>query len=120
MSPERRLLSRIATCESFLIGILCLIGLIPWPKPAEKRGRPYVYSPTVMLRCFVVRLWLRIPSNNALHSFLSIDRSYNARIMRACGLLDRLPDRRTFDRRFRTISSDVRSRIDSMGGMFID
>src|SRR5712692_10206380 len=73
-----------------------------------------------MLRCFVVRLWLRIPSNNALHSFLSIDRSYNARIMRACGLLDRLPDRRTFDRRFRTISSDVRSRIDSMGGVFVD
>jgi len=65
-------------------------------------------------------MWLRIPSNNALHSFLSIDRAYNARIMRACGLPDTLPDRRTFDRRFRTISSDVRSKIDSMGRLFVE
>jgi len=73
-----------------------------------------------MLRCFIVRIWLRIPSNNALHSFLSIDRAYNARIMRACGLPETLPDRRTFDRRFRTISSEIRSRIDFMGGVFVE
>jgi hypothetical protein len=119
MAPKRRLLSRLLFSESFLIGILGLIGLIPWPKPSEKRGRPYVYSPTVMLRCFVVRIWLRIPSNNALHSFLSIGRAYNARIMRVCGL-DRLPDRRTFDRRFRTISTDVKPKIDSMGRLFVE
>ena len=94
--------------------------MIPWPKPSEKRGRPYLYSPTVMLRCFIVRIWLRIPSNNALHSFLSIDRAYNVRIMRACGLPGMLPDRRTFDRRFRTISSEIRLRIDFMGGVFVD
>lgn len=110
--------------ESFLIGVLCLIGLIPWPKPAEKvkkrrSGRPFVYSPTVMLRCFIVRIWLRMPSNNALHAYFSIDQEYNRRVMKACGLEDRLPDRRTFDRRFRTISSDVRSRIDAMGWLFI-
>jgi hypothetical protein len=120
MRPKRRLLSRILHSHSFLIGILCLIGLIPWPTPAtKKQGRPYVYSPTVILRCFVVRMWLRIPSNNALHSFLSIDLEYNARIMSACGL-GRLPDRRTFDRRFRRISSEVMSRIDFMGDLFVD
>ena len=108
--------------ESFLIGILRLIGLIPWPRVvAKKRGRPYVYSPLVMLRCFVVRLWLRIPSDNALHSFflLSVDNRYNARVMLACGL-DRIPDRRTLDRRFRGVSSDVSSRIDSMGHLFVE
>src|ERR1022692_4596295 len=119
MAPKRRLLSRSVCSESFLIGILRLIGLIPWPRPSEKRGMPYVYSPTVMLRCFVLRIWLRIPRNDALHAFLSIDREYNARMMRACGL-DRLPDRRTFDRRFRSISSDVRSRIDRMGRLFVE
>jgi hypothetical protein len=119
MAPKRRRLSRSLYCGSFLIGILRLIGLIRWPTPVKKRGRPYVYSPTVMLRCFVVRLWLRIPSNNALHSFLSIDNPYNARIARACGFR-RLPDRRTLDRRFRTISRDVRPRIDSMGKLFVD
>jgi hypothetical protein len=74
-----------------------------------------------MLRCFVVRLWLRIPSNNALQSFflLSECKQYNARIVLACGL-DRVPDRRTFDRRFRRISPDVKSKIDSMGHLFVE
>ena len=43
---------------------------------------------------------------------------YNRKVMRVCGL-DRLPDRRTFDRRFKTISIDIRSRIDAMGMLFI-
>ena len=96
---------------------LCLIGLIPWPKPRKKRGKPYYYSPTVMVRCFIVRVWIRIPSNNALHEYFSIDKLYNRKVMRICGL-DRLPDRRTFDRRFKTISIDIRSRIDAMGMLF--
>jgi hypothetical protein len=121
MRPRRRLLSRILRSGSFLIGILCLIGLIPWPTiPSKKVGRPFVYSPLVVLRCFVVRIWMRIPSNNALHAFLSVDNPYNRRIMRECGLSSSLPDRRTFDRRFRRISSDVKSRIDSMGRLFVD
>ncbi len=127
MIRGRRFLSRILHSESFLIGILCLIGLIPWPTPAKKRrGRPYVYSPVVMLRCFIVRIWMRIPSNNALHSFflLSVDNLYNERIMIACGL-HRIPDRRTFDRRLRNIASDggdedLGPRIDPMGQLFVD
>jgi hypothetical protein len=120
MIPKgRRFLSRILHSESLLIGILRLIGLIPWPRVVTgKRGRPYVYPPTVMLRCFVVRIWLRIPSNNALHSFLSTDNPYNARIMVACGL-DRIPDRRTFDRRFEAESLALRPRIDAMGELFV-
>jgi hypothetical protein len=117
MITKRRFLSRIKI-EPFLIGILCLIGLIPCPKPVKKRGRPYVYSPTVMLRCFIVRIWLRIPSNNALHAYFSIDNVYNKKVMKVCGL-DRLPDRRTFDRRFRIISFDIKSRIDAMGILFV-
>lgn len=120
MTSKRRLLSRIFKAESFLIGILCLIGLIPWPRVAKRqRGRPYVYSPTVILRCFVVRIWLKIPSNNTLHSFLSMDLEFNIRVMSACGL-GTIPDRRTFDRRFNGISSDLKSRIDSMGELFVE
>jgi hypothetical protein len=72
-----------------------------------------------MLRCFVVRVWMRIPSNNALHAYLSTDHPYNRRVREACGGLDRLPDRRTFDRRFRSASPDIGSRIDSMGHLFV-
>ncbi len=104
--------------DSILLRILFLIDVIPWPKPLKKRGKPYYYSPTVMVRCFIVRVWLRIPSNNALREYFSIDMPYNRRVMESCGL-DRLPDRRTFDRRFKTISIDIRSRIDAMGILFI-
>lgn len=117
MKGKRKFLSRIKS-ESFLIGILCLIGLIPCPKPVKKIGRPYVYSPTVMLRCFIVRVWLKIPSNNALHHYFSIDKAYNRKVMKACGL-DKLPDRRTFDRRFKTISLDIKARINIMGALFV-
>ena len=118
MITKRRFLSRVKS-ESFLIGILCLIGLIPYPKLVKKRGRPFYYSPTVMLRCFIVRVWLRIPGNNALHNYFSIDIPYNRKVMKACGL-DRLPDRRTFDRRFRIISFDMKHMIDAMGMLFVN
>ena len=38
--------------------------------------------------------------------------------MKSLGL-DKLPDRRTFDRRFKVIPIDKRSRIDAMGMLFI-
>jgi hypothetical protein len=75
--------------ESILISILYLIGRLPWPTfktSNNSRGRPYVYSPTVILRCFIVRLWFRLDSNNALHEFLEMDYPYNKKIMKACGL----------------------------------
>jgi hypothetical protein len=122
MIKGRRFLSRILVSESFLIGILRLIGLIPWPRVVtQRRGRPYVYPPLVMLRCFVVRVWLRIPSNNALHSFflLSAENPCNAKVMAACGL-DRVPDRRTFDRRLDSSSLHLENRIDAMGWLFVE
>ena len=86
--------------DSILLRILFLIGMIPRPKPNREKGRPFYYSPTVMVRCFIVRVWIRIPGNNALHEYFSMDMPYNRKVMKACGL-DRLPDKRTFDRRSR-------------------
>jgi len=76
----------------------------------RRRGRPYVYSPTIILRCFIVRLWFRLDSNNALHEFLELSYPYNKKIMKRCGLTQ-IPDRRTFDRRLKTISIDIKERI---------
>src|SRR5919197_2674512 len=91
--------------------------MIPWPESHRKRrrrGRPYVYHPTVILRCFVVRIWLRLDSNRALDDFLAMDYyPYNRKIMKACGLTS-LPDRRTFDRRLAKISVDIKERIAAM------
>ena len=68
--------------------------MIPWSESQKKRrrGRPYVYLPTVILRCFIVRLWFRLDSNNALHEFLELDYPYNKKIMKRCGLTQ-IPDR---------------------------
>jgi Transposase DDE domain len=97
-----------------------LIGLIPWPEShMKRRGRPYVYPPTVILRCFVVRIWLRLDSNKALHDYLSMDYyPYNRKVLKVCGLTH-IPDRRTFDRRLSTISVDIKERISSMGNLFV-
>src|SRR5579863_3588141 len=115
MHLTRSFLSKIKS-ESFLIGILHLIGLLSLYTDADKRGRPYVYSTTVMLRCYVVRIWMRIPSNNCLHHYFSIHTRYNRKIMKSCGL-DTLPDRRTFDRRFKVLP--VGSMISTMGKRFV-
>ena len=78
-----------------------------------------MYPPTVMLRCFVVRMWLRLDSNRALHDFLAMDYyPYNRKVLKACGLTS-LPDRRTFDRRLSTISIDIKERIAAMASLFV-
>jgi hypothetical protein len=63
------------------------------------------------MKCFIVRIWFRLDSNNALHEFLEMNYyPYNKKIMKACGLTQ-ISDRRTFDRRLRTISTDIKERI---------
>ena len=96
-----------------------LVGLIHWPHNNKLRpGRPYVYSPTVILRCFIVRIWFRLDSNRALHEYLAMDLPYNRKIMKRCGL-SRVPSRRTFDRRLAMISNDIKNRITTMGELFV-
>ena len=102
-----------------------MIGLIRWPHNSRGgggggggRGRPYFYSPTVILRCFVVRIWFRLDSNRALHEYLAMEIPYNKKIMKGCGL-SRVPSRRTFDRRLVTISKDIKNRITTMGELFV-
>ncbi len=103
--------------ESILFNILYLIGYMPWPTfVRRKRGSPYVYSPTVILRCFIVRIWFRLDSNNALHTFLNMDCChYNHKLAMACGLVSIPCSRRTFDRRLKTMPTDIKGRISTMG-----
>lgn len=117
MQIKKRFLSKLQS-ESFLIGILRLIGLLSLYNDSDHytRGRPYVYPTTVMIRCFVVRVWMRIPSTNALHYYFSLGTKRNQKIMKACGM-HTLPDRRTFDRRFKIIP--IRQIIANMGSVFL-
>ena len=65
-----------------------------------------------------MRLWFRIDSNNALHTFLSMDCQYKYKLALARGLA-KIPNRRTFDRRLKTISTDIKERISTMGYLFV-
>ena len=79
-----------------------------------------MYSTTIILRCFIVRIWFRLDSNRSLHHYLSIDLPYNRKVMRACGLSEsHLPSRRTFDRRLKTVSIDIKERVTAMGRQFV-
>ncbi len=70
------------------------------------------------MRCFIVRIWFRLDSNNALHTFLKLDCQYNRKLAVACGLI-KIPSRRTFGRRLKTISTDIKQRISAMGYLFV-
>ncbi len=47
-----------------------------------------------------------------------MDCLYNHKLALACGLV-LIPSRRTFDRRLKTISTDIKDRISTMGYMFV-
>lgn len=105
--------------ESALLGvlfILCKLELFKKIDAKTKLGRPYTYSNITMLCCFVVMLWMRLGSVNALYAWLSKDYRLNTRVREACGLKT-LPDRRTFDRRFASLPfADL---ISGMGHQFV-
>ena len=66
-----------------------------------------------------MRLWFRIDSNNALHIFLNMDCQYNSKLAVACGLIKIPSKRATVDRRLKTISTDIKERISTMGHLFV-
>ncbi len=47
-----------------------------------------------------------------------MDYQYNHKLALACGLIT-IPSRRTFDRRLKTISTDIKERISTMGYLFV-
>jgi hypothetical protein len=48
-----------------------------------------------------------------------MDRQYNSKLALACGLVSIPCSRRTFDRRLKTIFTDIQGRVSTMGYLFI-
>jgi len=93
-----------------------MLGTLSLYEDVIRRGRPYVYPTVMMLQLLIIKTWMRIPSNNMLHYFLSLDTSQNRKIRSICNLYN-LPDRRTFDRRFKIIP--LKEIIGTMGSVFL-
>ncbi len=103
------------TSESFLIGVLYLVGTLSLYEDILKRGRPYVYPTVLMVQLYIIKSWMRIPSNNTFHYFLSI-KCNNDKLLKVCRLTQ-IPDRRTIDRRFQNLP--ITQMISSMGNLFV-
>lgn len=84
-------------------------------KVPPRRGRPYVYSTTVLLRCYLLMLlWPRWRSYAALHTALS----QHSLLCRLVGL-PALPHRTTLMRRFKVLEQPLKARIWAMGLAFL-
>ncbi len=114
MSKQMKIPGKILS-ESFLIGVLHLVGMLSLYEEVFRSGRPYVYPTIQMVQLFIIKLWMRIPSNNTLHYFLSIKPS-NDKLLKVCKLTQ-IPDRRTIDRRFQFLP--ISDMISTMGNKFI-
>ena len=101
--------------ESFLIGVLYLVGTLSLYENVIRCGRPYVYSTILMVQLFIIKSWMRIPSNNTLHYFLSI-KCNNDKLLKVCKI-QQIPDRRTLDRRFQNLP--ISTIINNMGNLFV-
>jgi len=109
----------IETAESNLLLLLRLVDEVYWPELPKKRGRPYVYSPLVILKCFIAMVWLKLDSHRGLYSKLNSGTPEAERLREACGL-QRIPSRRTFDRRFNSVASDLKQRILTMAELLCE
>ena len=88
--------------NSTLIGALHIASCLDLTRKTDaetKRGRPYAYNNNTMLRCYIVMMWMKLNSVNSLYKWLSRGDDFNTSVRKACGL-EKMPDRRTFDRRF--------------------
>jgi len=114
MSKQVKIPNKIL-CESFLIGVLYLVGMLSLYEDAIRRGRPYVYPTILMVQLFIIKSWMRIPSNNTLYYFLFI-KTQSDELLKVCKL-NKIPDRRTIDRRFQVLPID--KIIGRMGNLFL-
>ena len=68
-----------------------------------------------MVQLFIIKSWMRIPSNNTFHYFLSI-KCNNDKLFKVCKLTQ-IPDRRIIDRRFKVLPiGDI---VNAMGNLFV-
>lgn len=90
--------------DLLLVKILKIVlYLLPEMTLSQKRGRPFVYSPQVMVCCFIVMAAKHL-TVRGLHAVLTKKEDLQGIAVRHVIPFpdDQIPDRRTFDRRVRT------------------
>jgi Transposase DDE domain len=84
-------------------------------RAVRRRGHPYVYSSSVLLRCYLLMLvYPKARSYSGLVRFLA-----GHRLVRRLVGLKTMPHRTTFSRRLKAMDGELRLRIRAMGAAFI-
>lgn len=89
--------------DLLLVKILKIVlNILPEIKLPKRVGRPFVYSVAVIISCFIVMAAKRL-SVRGLHAFLTNTEDYQAEALRKIILFPegKIPNRRTFNRRFK-------------------
>lgn len=82
---------------------------------ARRRGRPQIYPPAVIIRCYLLMLFLpHLRQHARLHAYLC----GHPRVCRLVGLTQ-VPHRTTFVRRFNGLEGELEHRIRHLGAAFI-
>jgi len=76
------------------------------------RGRPFTYSEQVMFKCFVVKTLKRLDDCSGLYHYLSHEA--NITIRTAVGLAEKLPNLKTFQRRFAECGPVMRRQLNAV------
>lgn len=82
--------------------IKIILHILPEIELPKRVGAPYMYSPQIIMCCFVVMVAKHL-STRGLHAFLTNKQDYQATTLRQLIPFpnDQIPHRRTFDRRLR-------------------
>jgi hypothetical protein len=99
--------------NSLLIWLLLLVDRIPEPPAPTRRGRPAVYADRLFLKAVVIMVLRRLPTVHALLAVL--DQPEMAAVQALLSEGGRLPTRRTWERRLRTIPTTLPAQIACLG-----
>ena len=104
---------------SLLVGLVLLVDRIPLPpRPPVRRGRPRVYSDRLFLKALVIMIVRRLTTAYELLSVLA-EPTPEMQTLRVLLLeQDRLPCRRTFERRLAALPATLPAQIGCLGGIW--
>ncbi len=69
----------------------------------KRVGRPYTYTPQVIIKLFLVMVYYRLSSIRSLERFILL----NPELAQSCGLDQRVPSYRTLNRRFKKLDEPI-------------
>ena len=80
-------------------------------------GRPYVYHTIQIIQLFIIKSWMRIPSNNphCCTVFFELNQPNN-KLLKVCKI-HQIPNRRTIDKRFQCLP--ISEIIGAIGNLFV-